>query len=241
MTKLYEAKNHILLCTRDVNPAEHRHAAAHVIVALDGRIKVSGEGNEYLCRGVMIPPGAPHAVVTNGSKVLVFLCDCTTNVARQIGEMQSLSEACCDEIAKLYAAFEDTERYDLFESGVLHLLGITGAEGCVSDDRIVSAMEYIREMSPERISCREVAEAVHLSQGRFSHLFREQVGMTFASYLLYQRMMRVYAAVLAGASITDAALDAGFASSSHFADVNRRVFGLSASSITRNVVFTKVQ
>ena len=241
MTKLYEGKNHILLCTRDVNPAAHRHAAAHVIVSLDSRIKASGEGNAYYCRGVMIPPGEPHAVVTNGSKVLVFLYDCTTKAARQIREMQCLSEACCDEIAELYAAFEETGCYDPFESGVLSLLGITGVEGCVSDERIVSAMEYIREMSPERISCREVAEAVYLSQGRFSHLFREQVGMTFAAYLLYQRMMRVYAAVLSGKSITDAALDAGFASSSHFADVNRRVFGLSAISITRNVVFTKVQ
>ena len=43
-----------------------------------------------------------------------------------------------------------------------------------------------------------------------------------------------------GVSITEAALLAGFASSGHFADVNRRVFGLSASDIIKELEFIKV-
>ena len=240
MTKLYEAKNHILLCTRDINPAKHRHAAAHIIVSLDGAIHVAGSAEEFQCRGVMIPPGELHRVDTKGSEVLVFLYDCTTNAAKQIRELRCVPEACCDEISGLYAALERTGDYAHFEAEVLRLLGMKASACCVTDERILSAMRYIRTMSPERISCREAAEAVHLSQGRFSHLFREQVGMTFAAYLIYQRIMGVYAAILAGASITDAALGAGFSSSSHFADVNRRVFGFSASSITRELIFIRV-
>ena len=71
-------------------------------------------------------------------------------------------------------------------------------------------------------------------------MFKEQVGMTFASYLIYQRIMYVYTQTLQGKTITEAALEAGFSSSAHFADVNRRVFGLSASTITQNLIFTKV-
>jgi len=67
------------------------------------------------------------------------------------------------------------------------------------------------------------------------------VGMTFAAYRIYQRIMYVYSRMLRGASITEAALEAGFSSSAHFADVNRRVFGISASAITRDLVFCKVQ
>ncbi|MBR6501302.1 MAG: AraC family transcriptional regulator, partial [Firmicutes bacterium] len=75
---------------------------------------------------------------------------------------------------------------------------------------------------------------------RFSHLFKEQVGMTFASYVVYQRILYVYYEILRGRSITEAALEAGFCSSSHFADVNRRIFGISASSIIENLEFIKV-
>ena len=43
-----------------------------------------------------------------------------------------------------------------------------------------------------------------------------------------------------GDFLSEAALEAGFSGSAHFADVNRRVFGLSASTITQNLIFTKV-
>ena len=101
-------------------------------------------------------------------------------------------------------------------------------------------MEFIRAKSTEKVTCQEVADAVHLSQSRFSHLFREQVGMTFAAYLIYQRILYVYTRMLRGKSITEASLEAGFSSSAHFADVNRRVFGTSISNITRDLTFIKV-
>ncbi|MBR5590704.1 MAG: helix-turn-helix transcriptional regulator, partial [Anaerotignum sp.] len=97
-----------------------------------------------------------------------------------------------------------------------------------------------RREASEKITCRDVAEAVFLSESRFSHLFKEQVGMTFSAYLIYQRIMKVYTQVLDGKSITEAALAAGFSGSSHFADVNRRVFGLSARNITEDMIFKKV-
>ena len=64
--------------------------------------------------------------------------------------------------------------------------------------------------------------------------------MTFAAYLIYQRIMYVYAQMFRGKTITEAALEAGFSSSAHFADVNRRVFGLAATTITHDLIFTKV-
>ena len=65
--------------------------------------------------------------------------------------------------------------------------------------------------------------------------------MTFAAYVVYQRLLLAYTHVLRGVSITEAALEAGFSDSAHFADVNRRVFGISATALTRNMTFIKVQ
>ena len=243
MTKLYEAKDHILLQGAYGNPAEHRHMAVHMIVSLHGMMKVVSNGTEYLCRGVMIPAGTSHVVDTYGEAVLVFLYDCTTDVARQIRCVQTICEESCEKIAQLYASFEraeTTDGYRAFEQGVLDQLGLKRAACCVTDERIRSAIACIRSGLAEELSCQSVANAVHLSQSRFSHLFRQQVGMTFASYLIYQRIMSVYAGILRGDSITESALAAGFSSSSHFADVNRRVFGISASKITRDMTFVKV-
>jgi len=242
MTKLYEANNHILLHTQSLQPAAHSHMAAHIIISMDGSMKLQCAGAECLCRGVLIPSGIPHAVDARGNPVLVFLYDCTTDVAKQIREVACIPEEACEEIVRLYGAWEGTAAgFAEFEKAVLSRLGITGAAAEVRDERIRTAMAYIRAMVTEKVTCQDVAAAVHLSQSRFSHLFRQQVGMTFAAYLIYQRILYVYSRMLRGKSITEAALEAGFSSSAHFADVNRRVFGISASAITQDLAVIKVQ
>ena len=242
MTKLYEANNHILLHTQSLQPAGHSHMAAHIIISMDGIMKLQCAGAEYLCHGVLLPSGTAHAVDTQGNPVLVFLYDCTTDVAKQLREISCIPEEVCKEITQLYGDWEETSgSYYEFERAVLSRLGITGSVSQVNDERIRTAMAFIRTRSTEKLTCQDVAAAVHLSQSRFSHLFREQVGMTFAAYLIYQRILYVYSQMLQGKSITEAALEAGFSSSSHFADVNRRVFGISASAITQKLAFIKVQ
>lgn len=243
MTKLYEANNHILIRAGYDNPVLHRHMAAHIIISIGGEMCITSGDVEYLCHGVVIPSGIPHKVNTYGNAALVFLYDCTTDIAKQIQSIRRISEECCQKIVASYADIElecTTDNYYRFVEVVLLQLGLAGTTSRLKDERIISAMKHIRTMSSERLSCQEVADAVHLSQSRFSHLFKEQVGMTFASYLIYQRIMYVYTQTLQGKTITEAALEAGFSSSAHFADVNRRVFGLSASTITQNLIFTKV-
>ena len=244
MTKLYEAGNHILISAVYTDPAEHRHMAAHIILSMKGEITVTAEGEEMMCRGVMIPSGVSHRVETKGNPVLVFLYDSATSVARGISCVECLSAEICDTITAAYLEFEKTgtaEAYGEFEKSFLHHIGMEGSAYCVTDKRVLDAMIHIRENFLEKLLCQKVAASVFLSEGRFSHLFREQAGMPFASYLIYQRIMYVYGEILRGKSITEAALSAGFSGSAHFADVNRRVFGLSAGNITRNMVFHKVR
>jgi len=244
MTKLYEAKNHILIHTGYADPIEHRHMAAHIIVSLNGQLRAAVNGAEYICRGILIPSGTPHRIYTDGKPVLVFLYDCTTEISRQIRNIQCISEMDCDKISEIYFDFERMMTADSdyrLEQYLWAMMGIAKPACCVTDERIAKAIEYIRAMAFEKITCRKAAEMVYLSQGRFSHLFKTQVGMTFAAYLVYQRIMYAYTEILQGRSITEAALKAGFSSSAHFADINRRVFGISAGSITRDMIFIKIQ
>lgn len=248
MTKLYDAGNHILIRTGYADPGEHRHMAAHIVIGIHEKLEVCLGADIRLCRGVMIPSDVPHRICTNGKPVLVFLYDSTTGTARQIERVQALGEEACADILRAYAVLERgdlvhelSDGYDVFERCVLNRAGLAETLCSVTDERIAKAMRYIRDTAPDGVSCAEAARAACLSPGRFSHLFKEQVGMTFAAYIVYQRVMHVYANILSGKSITEAALSAGFSSSSHFADVNRRVFGTCASSITQDLEFIKVR
>ena len=52
--------------------------------------------------------------------------------------------------------------------------------------------------------------------------------------------MKTYTEIINGKSITDASVEAGFSSSTHFAETNKRVFGLSANTIKKDLVFYKI-
>lgn len=243
MSKLYEAKNHILLYTAHRDPAEHRHTAAHIIISTAGPMDVTTPIKTLFCQGVLIPSGIPHSLETHAQPILVFLYDCTSDTAAQITAVQEINAAVCEKISALYFAFErsgQTEGYGEFEQALSTLLGFTSRPCQWKDGRILSAMDYIRTHAAQKLSCAEVAQTVFLSPSRFSHLFKAHLGMTFAAYVVYQRILLAYAHVLRGSSITEAALEAGFSDSAHFADVNRRIFGASVSSIIRNMTFTKI-
>jgi AraC-like DNA-binding protein len=95
---------------------------------------------------------------------------------------------------------------------------LTGLEGWTGevDRRLLDILETIQRSLSAPIRSRELARQACLSEDRFLHLFKEQLGITLRHYVIYQRVMRATAEVLSGASVTRAAIDAGFSDSSHF-------------------------
>ena len=242
MTKIYEAKNHILIEGNHINPESHRHLAEHIIISKDKNMMVETQEKTFFCSGVYIPSGIIHKVETNGASVLVFLYDSTTGVAKCGSDTEPIADSICDKIIAEYSAFLKNDMcYAVFEENVIRLLGLPIPRSCAIDVRIGAAVKYIEENLSEKLTCGVVADRTGLSESRFSHLFREQVGMPFSAYVIYQRIMYVYFQIIrSGKNITEAAITAGFYSSGHFADVNRRVFGLSASRVLEKMEFMKV-
>lgn len=243
MTQIYELENHILIDTDNLEPAEHCHRAAHVIISRKDIIKVRADGNEHWCRGIMIPSGVSHRIETYGNPVLVFLYANTTNVAKKIQKVSEIEEETITGMLPLYTEFQKESSkaaYHKLENHILKWIGIEENSENVPDERIVFAMEYVRNHIAEKMICKEVADMVCLSEGRFSHLFKEQAGMTFSAYVICQRILKVYFDVIQGKSVTEAAIEAGFSSSAHFADVSRRVFGVSIRNTVKNLIYRKI-
>ena len=244
MTKMYEAGNHLLVCVDYSDPELHRHNAAHIMISLDGKIDIITNSEKKQCRGIVIPSGVTHTANTDKNKVLIFLFDNTTAIANQIKTLAILSDESVDEIIKAYYCFENGDKsnssYREFIKCVYKCANLSVVENIIMDKRVQSALTYIQSNLHEPITCSDVANYIFLSEGRFSHLFKEQVGMTFSAYLIYQRIMKTYTEIINGKSITEASIEAGFCSSTHFAETNKRIFGLSASAIKKELIFYKI-
>ena len=100
-----------------------------------------------------------------------------------------------------------------------------------TDPRITSALAWMRAHLATPIRLQDVAAAVHLSPGRFRHLFVAQAGTSFRAWLLWARAEHAIAAANRGMSWTAAAQEAGFADAAHFTRTCRRVFGIAPTML----------
>ena len=110
-----------------------------------------------------------------------------------------------------------------------HFLGVV--EPDLIDERIRTAMAIVRSRPDEQVGAAEVAAAVQLSTSRFLHLFTAHAGTSFRRYRLWVKMCRTAGALGEGADLSTAAVAGGFASSSHFSDAFRAMFGLTATEL----------
>jgi AraC-like DNA-binding protein len=99
------------------------------------------------------------------------------------------------------------------------------------DPRIELAAKQIRDDPAAAVSAAELAASVGLSESRFLHLFRQEMGSSLRRYRLWSRLMRAGTQIAAGQNLTTAAAEAGFASPSHLADRFKATFGLSATAL----------
>ncbi len=137
--------------------------------------------------------------------------------------------------ARLRAGFESPHRSDqsLIDLGRAVLAKL--APGSERDERPEARVRRMSAWAAGRldtpVSLADAAAHVGLSTGRARHLFVEETGLPFRTYLLWRRLMRAAELFSAGSSLTDAAHNAGFSDSSHLSRTFRRMFGIAADSL----------
>ena len=88
----------------------HKHNAAHIMISLNDKIDIMTRSERKKCRGIVIPSGVAHTANTDKNKVLIFLFDNTTPIAKQIKNLDILSDKSVDEIIKAYYFFENGDK-----------------------------------------------------------------------------------------------------------------------------------
>ena len=98
------------------------------------------------------------------------------------------------------------------------------------DERITKTLQYIRQNIQNNISAAALASKVHLSQDRFLHLFKQQIGAPLRHYILWQRLAAAIQVFIEGKSSKEAAYEAGFSDPAHFSRTFQQMFGALPSS-----------
>ncbi|MGF6757070.1 helix-turn-helix domain-containing protein [Paraburkholderia sp. GAS42] len=95
-------------------------------------------------------------------------------------------------------------------------------------------IEYIESNLDQRLTLTELADVTGLSAPHFKALFRETLGMPVHRYVIQRRVERAKALLLEGRlSVTQIALEAGFAHQSHMAHWVNRLLGAPPRELAR--------
>ena len=220
----------------------HVHHAVQVTLALDGDFEF--ESGEHRVGGevVAVAPDAPHAFNARGLFAHVYIepeCRAGRAAAKTLFAADEplapvAASRLTDLAAEMTAAFnrrgrDDHELARLGQGVIQRLAG--EANAAEPDPRVRAILAWVQSRLDTPVSLANAADLVALSKTRLRHLFVEETGLPFRTHLLWLRLMKGLEVYARGASLTDAAHDAGFADSAHFSRTFRRMFGTSAAAL----------
>lgn len=226
-------------------PASPHSTEAHAHHALQLTFSVGGQfafviGPETIDGpAVLIAPDVSHVYRAEGRNAIVFVEPESRLGAALLRDLAGRPwlrpdlESFADLAARLASIWQGPRPDDatlarVGEAITLRLAGL-GSAHPLADPRIMRVVERLRGDRDLRLTAHAAAEIACLSEGRFSHLFVEQIGLPFRTYMLWRRLSIAVERMAAGASLTVAAHDAGFADSAHFSRTFLRMFGIPAS------------
>ena len=102
-------------------------------------------------------------------------------------------------------------------------------------ERLNKVYQYIESHFTEPVTNKELAALVHVSQGRFEHLFKESAGMAPLQYVNEIRLEKAMNLLKKGGStVTEVADAVGFSDYNHFGRLFKRRFACTPGEVEEN-------
>ena len=220
----------------------HRHAAAVFLLPLESelRVRIPPERDWHNARSGLIPAGCAHELDVQDGLACVFYNDphrpyfrrlSARDVRRaslELGEESRLRATLLDYYKGLLSG--GTPDISPVENSLAEALK-PYSQVPPFDGRIQTIIGLIQDDLSQNTGLAVLAAAAGLSASRLQHLFLAETGVPLRRFRQWIRFRWMMSRVAAGASLTTAALDAGFANSSHFSHSFKAMFGVSATSI----------
>ena len=217
----------------------HAHHAIQLTFAVEGQFAFHIGPEVVDGPAVLIAPDVPHVYFPQGRNVMIFIdpeSRLGSAVLRDLAGRDFTRpdpEVFADIAARLTCIWEEPRPDDATLAALGRALATRLADNDAGehpiDKRIARVLERLASDLDMRLSASAAADIACLSESRFSHLFVEEVGLPYRTYVLWRLLMIAVTAIAAGTNLTSAAHEAGFADSAHFSRTFLRMFGVPAS------------
>lgn len=248
--------NYIIKCGRNfmsisnsIEADPHKHWLLQMF--LSSRKELIIEVNQQLisCKAILVNVDVLHTFNAEGEPHFTILVDPTTELGRVMRRLlmeQPYYVFPNEEASSMQQTFQNALTQKSRDGMISFAQSITAQFDCSDiknfDGRVMAVLNLLDDCMHENElhQIRNFSQKTGLSQSRLAHLFKEETGIPLKSYIVLHKLQSAYESIFNGASITAAALHAGFDSPSHLAYTNKVMTGMSATNIIRNSEFLKV-
>ena len=227
----------------------HAHHALQVCVSLGGTFRLRSKDEPWRrLEGAIVHSDEPHQLDGTDADVAMLYLDPETSQARAVARLEpraGIQRIRGRRLERLRRAASALTSGHVEPRGVQSLVDSLTENPAPSgstptlDPRVGRVIEILLGLNDRRIALSDLARMIGLSASRTAHLFRAEIGLPFRRYLLWLRLADAVDEIAGGASLTEAAHEAGFSDSAHLARTFRRMFGITPSGL-RFVQFTRV-
>ena len=208
--------------------SRHRHHAAQICVGHAAHpFRLQLETDEWFeTTFAFLPSNQPHRFEGSNASHIIVLVDGEGAFGQcRKGPVLSASPPPVSPLKTI----EDAKAYT---ENLANALGIDHLHP--RDQRIQRALDFIQSLDFKQVSIEDLASAAALSESRFQHLFKQQIGIPAKRYLLWRRLLDSIYCIMEGSDLTEAAHMGGFSDSAHFSRTFRETFGLAPSALFKN-------
>lgn len=252
---LYFGNDHISFLTNKVDADNHSHNYIQITIGLQQDVVFTVKGQSCQASGFMLQSNIVHELQGFGHwqwYMLVnpesafgehlkqtYLQDTNTYVLSsiQIEDLQQLA------IQRLFS-IKDPEEYRSIWSICMCIFRYPNSNLCnlqsVLNERLHHIVQAIETIPAHQLTVKNLSKELFLSESRLSHLFKSTAGISLASYIVHHKLETAFHAIFTGKSMTEAAIEAGFNSSSHFSKTVRDKLGMAARAIVQHSRYLKV-
>ncbi len=220
----------------------HAHHAIQITLSLDGALELVSGDESLRGQAIAVAADARHRFEAHGLLAFIFV-EPESRAGRALtARLFGQSDLAALDVAAIMPPLEqlrDTfaaslRPADLLDAaqGAMDVL-VPGEPAPLADPRVRKIIDHAARHPDDSLDASAQAVGVFLSPSRLRHLFVEQTGLAFKTYMLWLRLVRALETYSGGASLTEAAHEAGFSDSAHFSRIFKRTFGLPATTLTR--------
>jgi AraC-like DNA-binding protein len=236
----YTYQTHLLYVGPLIASARHKHHAGQVMWVPDGLTIADEHRVERRVSTYLVPPDRFHSHSAAAAAAVLWVDRDDLQWQRVLAEPRDFSQQLPAALAaKLRPPIAIGDARALARELLEIVAPARGGRALAARHPAVERMcALLDDNAPEHdVSMTQLARQSGLSMRQLRHRFTEELGINPRAYLRWRRLRRALSSIKRGATLTEAAVEGGFADGAHFSRVYLATFGMAPSSALSQVQF----